>query len=132
MSGSPRQNREREAGYSLVEVLVALAVTGLVLAALLPALHLARSRAVLAEERQLAVLFARSQMELLKLKPRTTAGRIDGYDPPWAWSAEVRMEPPPPRATVQLRSIRLSVGHETLDHPLLTVETKQIVPVTAP
>ncbi len=65
--------RKNERGFSLIEVLVALALLGIVAAAFLMALSTASRALFVADERATAESLARSQMEYVKMQRYETA-----------------------------------------------------------
>jgi prepilin-type N-terminal cleavage/methylation domain-containing protein len=68
--------KKNEKGFTLIEVLVALAITGLVVVAFLTAMSVASKANIITNERTTAESLARSQMEYVKSLP------FDGsYDP---------------------------------------------------
>ena len=58
-----------EKGFSLIEVLVAVALVGLISVALIVALATASKVLIIADERTTAESLARSQMEYIKIQP---------------------------------------------------------------
>ena len=60
---------KNERGFSLIEVLIALAILGLVAVAFLSGLAIASKSIILADERTTAESLARSQMEYVKQQP---------------------------------------------------------------
>ncbi len=86
-----------DAGFSLLEVLVALAVLSLTLGAIYSAYGSGLSSARTASERLDATLFGRSKLEELLVDPAAEAFPLQGiYEETWAW--EARIEPLPPLA----------------------------------
>ncbi len=80
--------KRHEGGFTLVEVLVALAVTGLVLASLMQAYASGLRTLNGADYRQTAALIAASLLDesaTIELKPGQESGKIMGY----AWEREV-------------------------------------------
>ncbi|MBE9482951.1 MAG: type II secretion system protein, partial [Chloroflexi bacterium] len=75
-----------EKGFSLVEVLVALALLGIIGAAFLGGIATASKAILIADKRTTAESLARSQMEYVKEQPYITA---DNYDPGVPGSGEV-------------------------------------------
>ncbi|MBT9160476.1 MAG: hypothetical protein DDT26_01763 [Dehalococcoidia bacterium] len=74
--------RKNERGFSLIEVLVALALLGIVAAAFLMALSTASRALFVADERATAESLARSQMEYVKMQGYKTdfPDRVATYD----------------------------------------------------
>ena len=101
-------------GFSLVEALVALAVIGGAVAAVLP--PLARSLAAKAERESgvSAVLFAQSLLEAHAPPGAARPGRWEGAAPEGAWRVEVGRGEEGPRG-VALRPVRVSVGGFALE-----------------
>lgn len=82
-----------DAGFTLVEVLVAFAVAGLVAATILPALHMARSREGEARLRLEATAFGAATLEELALQPIDAPAEATGQSGRWRWRAELALEP---------------------------------------
>lgn len=78
-----------EKGMSLIEVLIALAILGLVAAAFLSGLTTASKALIIADERTTAESLARTQMESVKQQPYEFA---DDYNPEDLGSGEVTYE----------------------------------------
>ena len=104
----------RASGFSLVEALVALAVVGGAVAAVLP--PLARALAAKAERDAgvSAVLFTQSLLEAHAPPGAARPGRWDGAAPEGAWRVEIGEGEEGPRGAV-LRPVRVAVGGFRLD-----------------
>ena len=123
MSRSGRRHRARSAGFTLVEVLVALVVTSLILAIVMNASIEAKTRAVAASEKEEAVILARSLIaegSVGAFRP----GRREGAAGPLRWqlSEDVLADP---GSQFVLAGIKASVRNAR-GATLATLETRKI------
>jgi len=105
----------RQAGFTLIEVMVAFVILATALGALLPQISLALGSAGRLERREHAALLAEAQLDALgsaiPLRPGTVEGRA-GTD--YWWRVEVCCEPPAagttPPMPLHLYQVALTVG----------------------
>jgi prepilin-type N-terminal cleavage/methylation domain-containing protein len=110
---------KNEKGFSLIEVLIAIAILGIIAAALMAALAGASRALSTADERATAESLARSQIEYIKSQPYSESGtytRIDlidfpGYDIPWPPTVD--------NVTSGLQKIYVTVKHLTNNNKLV-------------
>jgi prepilin-type N-terminal cleavage/methylation domain-containing protein len=98
-----RASDNRDDGFSLIEVLVAMTLLAVSLAAFYPAFSNAAYGLVRSEDRLLASVFARSLMEQTLATRRLTPGATSGTDGPYRWTLtttlrEAAVDPTPDSA----------------------------------
>ena len=76
------RSMKNEKGFTLIEVLVALAILGLIAVTFLMALSTASKAIIIADERTTAESLARSQMEYIKEQDYNVAGTYATITPP--------------------------------------------------
>lgn len=127
--------RGKEAGVSLIETLIALALLGIIAATFLSGLTTAAKATFIADERATAESLARSQMEYVK-----SQGYIDYADPeheeygliitPASYSVEITAVPIDPdtgQPSEQDQGIqKITVTVKRNDKPVLTVENYKV------
>lgn len=127
--------RGKEAGVSLIETLIALALLGIIAATFLSGLTTAAKATFIADERATAESLARSQMEYVK-----SQGYIDYADPeheeygliitPSSYSVEITAVPIDPdtgQPSEQDQGIqKITVTVKRNDKPVLTVENYKV------
>jgi general secretion pathway protein I len=77
---------DRESGFSLIEILAAMALLAVSLSAFYPAFSNAAFGLKRSEDRLLASVFARSLMEQTTSSRRLLPGRVSGTDGPFRWT----------------------------------------------
>lgn len=120
-------DRQHEHGFSLLEVLVAFALTALFFSALLPAAISSIDRLVDTRLRSSALAVARSTLERHAVIARFEEGVFDGHQGGFAWRAFIsRLNPAAePSSLLALRKIRVEVS--TADaQPIITLSTYQL------
>jgi general secretion pathway protein I len=87
----PAASRKLQAGFTLLEVLVATALVGIAAAALMGGLSGSLRALSRLEGHEKAVLVARAQMNRLLIEPNLRSGQLAGrWDADYRWEAEVR------------------------------------------
>jgi prepilin-type N-terminal cleavage/methylation domain-containing protein len=110
-----------EKGFTLIEVVIAIAILGIIAAAFMAGLAGASRALFIADERATAESLARSQMEYIKSQPYSESGtytRIDlsgfpGYDIPWPPTVDNVT------GTTGLQKIDVTVKHLTNNNKLV-------------
>ncbi len=107
----------RQAGFSLIEVLVALAVIGIAVGALLTVQSESARTMTALEQRHLAQIVAENRMVEQRLGPPPPVGTTEGTmrlaDRQWRWRMQVRRT-----AEAELNRIELSVTAAEADQVL--------------
>lgn len=122
------ERRKRLGGFSLLEVLVALAITALFMHAMLPAAASNLDRLDDLRRRSGALLLARATLERHLLIAEHDEGSFDGQTAAFKWSARIeRLRPAPdePNALLALRRVSVSVS-DAADHPLVTLSAYRV------
>lgn len=106
-------------GFTLVEILVALAVLGIALAAILSGMARYADTAVHLRDKTVALWVAHNRLAEIGLEPTWPAtGRSDGTlemsGASWEWQAEVKETPDP-----KVRRVEVSVQHEDREGELI-------------
>jgi prepilin-type N-terminal cleavage/methylation domain-containing protein len=122
---------EREKGFSLIEVMLAIALLGIIAVAFLGALATGSKAIIIADERATAESLARSQMEYVKNQPYILGATEYDIDPnltlPDGYAVEIMAEPIDPvtgEALVNpsddkgIQKITITVEH--LGRPIIT------------
>lgn len=78
-----------EAGFTLLEVLVALAIVALIAAAIAQTANTLNTAARRAELSTTAALLAQSLLERYAAAPALEPGHLQGASPPYAWSIDI-------------------------------------------
>ncbi len=110
--------KKNEKGFTLIEVLVALAITGLVVVAFLTAMNIAYKATFISNERTTAESLARSQMEYVKTQQYDNTGAYDVITSPANYT--IGLLPPPVELEVGLQKITVTISHNTKQ--VLTLE----------
>lgn len=118
-----------DTGFTLIEVLAALVVAGLIAAVLLPGLNFAAKRERDAVERIEAFTFAEAQLQQLALEPIGSPTDHQGRTARWHWSARLVLEPAArsERLPARLRHIRITVSALPSLDPIATLSLDHIV-----
>jgi prepilin-type N-terminal cleavage/methylation domain-containing protein len=85
---------EREKGFSLLEVIIAIALMGIIAVAFLGALGTASKAIFIADERATAESLARSQMEYVKEQDYRASEYIPGPPPQWIDKSYLKIDVP--------------------------------------
>lgn len=101
-------DRPHEAGFTLIEVLVAFVVSAVTLGMIFAAVQLAASRERTVAEQAAALRLARTQIEQFIAAPYAQGTR-EGSDGALRWSAEERAAMRDPRGLMVLAELRLDV-----------------------
>ena len=102
------QDRPHEAGFTLIEVLVAFVVSAVTLGMIFAAVQLAASRERVVAEQAAALRLARNQIEQFIAAPYAHGAR-EGSEGALRWSAEERAAMRDPRGLMVLAELRLDV-----------------------
>ena len=126
--------RPTDSGFTLLEVLVALVVAGMIAAVLLPGLTFAEKRERQAVARIEALAFAESQLRLLQLQPLDAATEQQGQTVRWRWSARLVLEPieRPERQPARLPHNTVAVSELGAEEPLATLSLDHVVATRPP
>ncbi len=108
----PRNAASGCAGFTLVEVLAAVAVLGIALAAILSGMARYADTAVHLRDKTVALWVAHNRLTEIELEPAWPAegrsdGRMEMSGAEWQWQAEVKETPDP-----KVRRIEVSVRQE--------------------
>lgn len=102
------RDRPEEAGFTLIEVLVAFVVSAVTLGMIFAAVQLATSRDRTVAEQAAALRLARTQIEQFIAAPYAQGAR-EGSEGALRWSAEERAAIRDPRGLMVLAELRLDV-----------------------
>lgn len=117
--------RAGAAGFTLIEVVVALAILALALGAVFPQFSSALRLGAAAVDQRMAVLTARSALDELTGEPGLTAGTYGGRSPSGLrWTAEVAEVP------VRSEPTRGSLLPLTVDLSVLAADGRSLVTLT--
>jgi general secretion pathway protein I len=110
----PSPPEHREAGFTLIEVMVAFAILAVSLGALLPQFSLALGSVGRLEHRERATLIAEARLDALGTEFPLQPGEIEGEtEDGYTWRAVICCAPsgdaPPPPMPVHLYQVTLSV-----------------------
>lgn len=118
------RDRPNEAGFTLIEVLVAFVVSAVTLGMIFAAVQLAASRERAVAEQAAALRLARTQIEQFIAAPYAQGTR-EGSDGALLWSAEERAAMRDPRGLMVLAELRLDV-HNARGQRLISVTRRSL------
>lgn len=113
------RTKKHSSGFTLVEVLVAVAVLGIALAAILTGMARYADTAVHLRDKTVALWVAHNRLTEIELEPTwPETGKSDGSmemsGAKWDWQAEVKETPDP-----KVRRVEVSVKHEDREEELI-------------
>lgn len=126
----PSSAKPAEAGFTLVEVLVALVVSGLSLAMIFAAVGLASSRERVVREQARALSFATSTAERFMAAP-FDEGRREGSIEDLNWRTDESAMMRDPRGLMVLAGITIEV-HNRDGQRLIRLHRRKLKPLAAP
>jgi len=127
---------KKETGFSLVEVLVGLAIIGIVVVGFLMAIATAYKANIISDERTTADSLARAQMEYVKAQGYISADsagwpyELPGSPPPVSWLWAIPVDPPA-GYTVNVDAIPIhDIGDDGIQKIIIVVSHNNKIIVT--
>ncbi len=112
-----------EKGFTLIEVLVALGLLGMIATVFLVGISISSKAMLIADERTMAESLARSQMEYIKIQPYDDTGAYAEIIPP---SSNYDIDYDVDQLDVGLQKITVIVSHPGEPDPILTLEDYKV------
>ena len=105
-------------GFTLIEVILAIALLGIIAVAFLGAMGTGSLALFIADERATAESLARSQMEYVKNQGYKVVESYETIEPPAGY--DIKLDPPPVQLEPGLQKITVTVSHH--GKPVVTLE----------
>lgn len=120
---------DTETGNAFLEVLIALAITGLVLGALFDVLGDGAARARLAETKRAALVVAQSELAAAGTAYPLDDGPVNGVEGPFAWWIDATPYGPGPSEAGRLWAVSVQVSLQSGGPVVVQLRSLRLVPL---